>query len=238
MDNLEILTNKHFKSTSVKIDMDATFKVMLEYKLTEKELEDIFCDIEKNLSFFEKELGVNGLVISNLLNYACNAIYVPNHKWNGSINRKRITKEYQSILNEENMIDNVAKKDIHEIIHLDNEQRTFRNFTKEILWVGDEHRTHPWSMRPGGATVVVVYLTGKVLGYDKVKRPDRYIPMIFRGDKESIYSKWEERTLYKYLSDYVESIGAARPDSDEIEILYRNGDNVNILDKLKYFRTE
>ena len=118
------------------------------------------------------------------------------------------------------------------------EQRIFKNFKKEILWVGDEHRTHPWSVRPGGGSIVVVYLTGKVLGYDKVKRPHRYIPKIFRGDKESIYSKWDDKTLYKYLSDYVESIGAAKLESEELDILYRNGDNVDILEKLKEYQTE
>lgn len=118
------------------------------------------------------------------------------------------------------------------------EQRIFKNFKKTILWVDDEHRTHPWSVRPGGGTVVVVYLTGKILGYDKVKRPQRYIPKIFKGDKESIYTKWDDNTLYKYLSDYVELIGAARPESDEIDILWRNGDDIDILKKLEEYQTE
>ena len=117
--------------------------------------------------------------------------------------------------------------------------RLFKNFKKVILWVGDEHRTHPWSLRPGGGTVVVVYKSGKILGYDKVKRPHRYIPKIFRGDKESIYSNWDDDTLYKYLEDYVESMGAAHADSDELEIIYRNGDDPkNILEILEKFQTE
>jgi hypothetical protein len=117
--------------------------------------------------------------------------------------------------------------------------RLFKNFKRIILWVGDAHRTHPWSLRPGGGTVVVVYKSGKILGYDKVKRPHRYIPKIFRGDKESIYNNWDDDTLYMYLEDYVESMGAAHADSDELEIIYRNGDDAkDILEKLEKFQTE
>ena len=50
--------------------------------------------------------------------------------------------------------------------------------TSPIFWVGDKHRTHPWSQRPGGCTVVVIYDDNKCFGYDKVKRPHRYIQKI------------------------------------------------------------
>ena len=65
------------------------------------------------------------------------------------------------------------------------------------------------------------------------------MPKIFRKDKESIYSNWEDNTLYKYLEDYVEAIGAADADSDELTIIYSNGDDPkDLLEKLEKFQTE
>lgn len=32
-----------------------------------------------------------------------------------------------------------------------------RGNISKIFWVGEEHRTHPWSKRPGGCTVVVIF---------------------------------------------------------------------------------
>lgn len=238
MNKIEVLISNYFRNVNIKVNMEDVFKVISKYNLTEKELDIILFDIKNNLPFFEKELSSNGLVISNLLTYAFDAIYVPKNKWSGSSNRNRITKEYQSILNEKNSIEDLTKKDILEISNEVYEQKIFKNFKKEILWVDNEHRTHPWSVRPGGGSVVVVYLTGKVLGYDKVKRPHRYIPKIFRGDKESIHTKWDDKTLYKYLLDYIESIGAAKPESDELNILYTNGDEVDIIELLKDYQTE
>jgi hypothetical protein len=118
------------------------------------------------------------------------------------------------------------------------EQRIFENFKKKILWVDDEHRTNPWSLRPGGSTVVVEYLDNKILGYDKVKRPERYMLKIFKGDPLRIYHNWDENTLFKYLSDYVKSIRAAHSNSNVLDVLYINGDNVDILEKLKEYKTE
>lgn len=116
--------------------------------------------------------------------------------------------------------------------------KTFKNYGKEIFWVGDEHRIHPWSVEPGGGTVVVVYKSGQILGYDKVKRPHRYMPKIFKGDKKNIFSKWDDNTLYKYLDEYVEKIYAAKEGSDDLDFIWKNGDEENLLEKLEEYKTK
>ena len=116
--------------------------------------------------------------------------------------------------------------------------KEFTNYKKEIFWVGDEHRIHPWSVEPGGSTVVVVYLNEQVLGYDKVKRPHRYMPKIFKEDKSSIYSKWDDSTLYKYLDDYVREIYAAKEGSSSLDFIWKNGDKESPLEKLEGYKTK
>ena len=44
--------------------------------------------------------------------------------------------------------------------------------------VGDEYRTNPLSLRPGGSVVMVVFSSGRTLEYDKVKSPKKYISTI------------------------------------------------------------
>jgi hypothetical protein len=44
--------------------------------------------------------------------------------------------------------------------------------------VGDEYRTNPLSLRPGGSIVSVVFSNGRTLEYDKVKSPKRYVASI------------------------------------------------------------
>ena len=44
--------------------------------------------------------------------------------------------------------------------------------------VGDEYRTNPLSLRPGGSVVMVVFSSGRTLEYDKVKSPKKYIATI------------------------------------------------------------
>ena len=114
----------------------------------------------------------------------------------------------------------------------------FVNYRKEIYWVGDTHRTHPWSIEPGGSTVVVEYINGQILGYDKVKRPDRYMPKIFKEDKESIYSIWDDNTLHKYLDEYVGKIYAAKEGSTTLDFIWKNGDKDLPIEKLKEYKTK
>lgn len=44
--------------------------------------------------------------------------------------------------------------------------------------VGDEYRTNPLSLTPGGYIVTVHLKSGKTLEYDKVKRPSSYVRVI------------------------------------------------------------
>lgn len=53
------------------------------------------------------------------------------------------------------------------------------NDFSNILWVGDKYRTNSQSLQPGGYNVIVFYADLKVLGYDNIKSPDRYIAKIF-----------------------------------------------------------
>jgi len=49
---------------------------------------------------------------------------------------------------------------------------------KKPLRVADGYRTHPWSSEPGGQTVVVEFIDGNTLEYDKVKNTEAYIRKI------------------------------------------------------------
>ena len=55
--------------------------------------------------------------------------------------------------------------------------------TREIK-VGDQYRTNPLSLQPGGHLIKVVHSSGKVFVYDKVKRPGAYIKSISEENKE------------------------------------------------------
>lgn len=55
-------------------------------------------------------------------------------------------------------------------------------FANNLLWVGDSHRTHPWSLKPGGWNLVVAYYNGDVFGYDKIKVPSAYLAKVDTGD--------------------------------------------------------
>lgn len=44
--------------------------------------------------------------------------------------------------------------------------------------VADEFRTNPLSLSPGGSIVTVMFSNGKMLDYDKVKSPKKYVASI------------------------------------------------------------
>ena len=48
-----------------------------------------------------------------------------------------------------------------------------------VLWVSQEHRTHPLSRTPGGFKIVVEYHDGRAFGYDRIKSPSAYIRKFF-----------------------------------------------------------
>jgi hypothetical protein len=77
-----------------------------------------------------------------------------------------------------------------------------RRAKTKIFWVGDEHRTHTWSLEPGGCTVVVLFKNETTfLGYDKVKRPDRYTKKITEDYISNKLSNRHIDTLEEYISE-------------------------------------
>jgi hypothetical protein len=44
--------------------------------------------------------------------------------------------------------------------------------------VADEFRTNPLSLSPGGSIVTVMFSNGRMLDYDKVKSPKKYVASI------------------------------------------------------------
>lgn len=59
--------------------------------------------------------------------------------------------------------------------------------------VKDKYRTNPLSHEPGGHEVTVVYSSGKIFEYDKVKRPGPYVKNISVRNGE----KWGSITEIK-----------------------------------------
>ena len=69
--------------------------------------------------------------------------------------------------------------------------------------VGDEFRTNPLSLKPGGSIVTVVFSDGRMLDYDKVKSPKKYVSSIpTRDDIVAVYVNgnqvWTDKEETKY----------------------------------------
>tara|TARA_Y100001970_G_C14242491_1_gene865790 strand:- start:1079 stop:1582 length:504 start_codon:yes stop_codon:yes gene_type:complete len=95
-----------------------------------------------------------------------------------------------------------------------------KNLTK-ICWVGDEHRSHPWSKMPGGCTVVVVYTTGKAYGYDKVKRPHRYMKQIIGKNIIDVFNR-NDNIQISLLQEYIEGICITKEDKITLNKVWDN----------------
>ena len=72
--------------------------------------------------------------------------------------------------------------------------------------VGDEFRTNPLSLKPGGSIVTVVFSDGRMLDYDKVKSPKKYVASIpTRDDIVAVYVNgnqvWTDKEETKYWDD-------------------------------------
>jgi hypothetical protein len=103
-----------------------------------------------------------------------------------------------------------------------------------INWIDDKHRTHPWSLRPGGCTVVVIYSNNHCRGYDKVKRPHRYLQQISR-DYISNYTSNERITK---LEDYIDKLYAAKEGSARIILVWNKNKSSSPWDELSKYATE
>ena len=71
--------------------------------------------------------------------------------------------------------------------------------------VGDEFRTNPLSLKPGGSIVTVVFSNGKTLEYDKVKSPKKYVATIpQKEDIVAVYVNGREVWTSKQETKYWE----------------------------------
>ena len=57
--------------------------------------------------------------------------------------------------------------------------------------VSDEFRENPLSLRPGGYTVFVEEENGRILEYDKIKRPWSYINAVRRENPLIVKAWWK-----------------------------------------------
>ena len=72
--------------------------------------------------------------------------------------------------------------------------------------VADEFRTNPLSLKPGGSIVTVVFSDGRMLDYDKVKSPKKYVASIpTRDEIVAVYVNgnqvWTDKEETKYWDD-------------------------------------
>ena len=72
--------------------------------------------------------------------------------------------------------------------------------------VADEFRTNPLSLSPGGSVVTVVFSDGRMLDYDKVKSPKKYVSKIpQKEDIVAVYvngkQAWTDKEETKYWDD-------------------------------------
>lgn len=134
-----------------------------------------------------------------------------------------IVKE-ESIIKKEYQYDSAVEEQL---------ARKFNRKTK-IFWAGDNHRTHPWSLMPGGCTVVVMYKDGKCVGYDKVKRPDRYLMKVTCEYLCDIDSNVQVDTV----GEYIDGIYAVADGETELEEVWTQYDTSSPWDLLEAYRVK
>jgi hypothetical protein len=92
IENIEAIMSFFFPN----LKLEAEF--LLVTKLSTNQIEFIAKKTAENLEFFKTNVGINGLTIINLMNYGISAITVPSENWTGSVERKRILKEFKLIV--------------------------------------------------------------------------------------------------------------------------------------------
>jgi len=107
----------------------------------------------------------------------------------------------------------------------------------DIFWVGQGYRTNPLSKTEGGSEVVVVYANGSKYGYDRIKKPSRYIDAISHKiidlDKDTYDSLTDEEKLSSF-KEAINLIYVRRPsqESTASSPLYEEVWNSEIADLL------
>ena len=71
-----------------------------------------------------------------------------------------------------------------------------KKLADQVLWVERKFRVNELSYQPGGFDVVVEYSSGKVFGYDWIKRPSQYIGRILQTEAEE-----SEEHNYDFLDE-------------------------------------
>ncbi|MBI9040208.1 hypothetical protein [Lutibacter sp.] len=101
-----------------------------------------------------------------------------------------------------------------------------------IFWVGDEHRTHPWSLMEGGCTLVVLYQDSGCRGYDKVKRPDAYGQKITRDYISNNYNG----NKFGDLETYIDEIFIAEENSFVLKRVWSSNSGLSPWEILEKYR--
>ncbi|PNW27299.1 MORN repeat-containing protein [Formosa algae] len=126
----------------------------------------------------------------------------------------------------------MSESDFEEEIN--NQLNEIRGGNTKIYWVGDEHRTHPWSLQPGGCTVVVLFKDKNCFGYDKVKRPDRYTRKISKDYVSNHYSN----SRFSSLEDYINEIYLTSHSGVDLKRVWHSNMGSNPWAILEKYRTK
>lgn len=189
----------------------------------------IFIVITVNLDKFSSE-SKNPTKIFTAI-FIIVVIYIILKLFKQSNEHKRINKPQSEIYSSPTIL----KKDLTEI-EFKNKINSQLNFylkkRTEIFWVGDEHRTHPWSIEPGGSTVVVLFKDQKCIGYDKVKRPDRYTRKISTDYISNNFSNQQ----YNSLEQYIKSIFLAQDGTVELKKIWDTNTHLSPWEILEKYR--
>jgi len=118
------------------------------------------------------------------------------------------------------------------------------DLTPRVFWVGRNYRTNVLSHKPGGGDIIVEYHSGKVLGYDWIKFPSRYVSNIFIRQFSKVNENFEtfkQNVQLGIIKKEVSRLFARVYEQDEFEkvkfeeIWNSNDDEVLPWDKLKEF---
>ena len=92
-ENIRAILNFYFQIPDG--NLEPLFK---QRKLVTNQIEFIAQQVSSNLSFIENNVGNSGLTISNVMKYGIEALTIVERDWNGSQNRKRITREFKELI--------------------------------------------------------------------------------------------------------------------------------------------
>lgn len=74
-------------------------------KFEVNQIEYIAEQVSAHLNYLQNEVGYGGLTITNVMKYGMDAMTEYESKWQGSRNRKRITKELKELIIQSNDLD-------------------------------------------------------------------------------------------------------------------------------------